>query len=173
MCFFKFISIILILHKVPRKVVRRAQQFTEDWNVGVATSIAPKTVRKLRSQENLRKWVRKWVHDHTTPSSNTRNVVRVKESGILYDHVIHWRTEGITAMFRQCKLEALQKINKSFEKSFFAKCVPSYVRLKRKQDGMTSISPHFFCFTDFWLWNFASCLLQQQNMCHPPSVVFF
>lgn len=80
--------------------------------------------------------VRSWIINNTTPSSNTMNVIRVRERGLIYDHVVHWRTDTLQDMFDSCILALFPELGVAFSKSFFFRCIPAYVKLKRRQDGL-------------------------------------
>lgn len=92
--------------------------------------------RKVLSNQELKAYIRKWCHDHSTPSSNTREVVRISENGVTYDHVIHWRTDTITNLYTRCNLDAQRELHQTFSRAFFFTSMPSYIRLKRQQDGL-------------------------------------
>jgi hypothetical protein len=93
------------------------------------------------------------VHDNTTPSSNTHNVIHSVERRITFDHVVHWyvlqvsnqikrtnlcikHTETITALYDHCLLEAVKKDFQFFSRTFFFSCLPFYMRCKLQQDGL-------------------------------------
>ena len=96
---------------------------------------------RARKQATLVSFIRKWIYDHTTPSSNTKNTIQFTDpaTGLTEDHVIHWRTETINTMFMRCKLEAAVQLRQVFEFSFFYKLIPAYVRPRKKQDGLCPI----------------------------------
>lgn len=73
--------------QVNRKIVQAARRYREEFE---GDSKAAKTVRRINTKKDLKKFIKKWVHDNTTPSSNTRNVIHSAEGGITFDHVIHW-----------------------------------------------------------------------------------
>lgn len=92
--------------------------------------------KRQRTRSTLRAFVQQWVHDNTTPSSNTRNVVVYKRKRELQQHVIHWRTDTLSVLYSRFSREAYQKLHLGFKPSFFYNCIPFYVRLKYRQDGL-------------------------------------
>ncbi len=54
-----------------------------------------------RGVTEFAQYVRNWITQNTTPSSNTRKVLRKKISGIMRAHVVHWRTEPILALYNR------------------------------------------------------------------------
>lgn len=91
---------------------------------------------RVKRRTETRHLVQQWIHDYTTPSSNTRNVVMRKHKGTIEEHVVHWRTETLAFMYDKCKKYIFQKTGRVFFKSFFISCMPFYIRLKRRQDGL-------------------------------------
>lgn len=93
---------------------------------------------------DLPRFVTDWIKDHTTPSSNTKNIVSIKEKDEdgeeqKTDHVVHWRTDSIPSMFERCKLEVQERFGESMSQSFFYACIPPFVRMKKHQDGLCPI----------------------------------
>lgn len=104
--------------------------------------------------------MQQWILDNTTASSNSKNVTSVKlQDGTRGgEHVIHWRTETIQKMWQRCKMEVEDKYGMSVSKSYFYKCIPSYVRPKKKQEGLCPIH-----FTGHEL---SSMLVEKRNLWH-------
>lgn len=130
-----------------------------------------KTHWSISTHTALQQFVYKWVHDYTTPLSNTQNVVKVNKNGCRFDHVIYWHTDTIDTLYVHllppssysplpssssiscplpfliylryvlCRLEAVKTLGQTFQWSFFLTCIPQYVRLKQKQDGLCPL--HF------------------------------
>lgn len=87
----------------------------------------------------IRNFVSQWIHDHTTPSSNSRNVIHFKQNDQVITHVIHWRTDTIAVLYARCRRVVFSKFCQTISKSMFFTCIPPYVRLKRKQDGLCPV----------------------------------
>lgn len=79
------------------------------------------------------------MEDHTQPSSNSRNVVCVAEHGIVYDHVIHWRDDTLSSLWKRCLSDSIRDNERAMSRTFFIRCVPSFVRLRKKQDGLCPV----------------------------------
>jgi hypothetical protein len=99
----------------------------------------PSDLSRNLKESRLLEFIKRWIDDHTTPSSNTKNTVKVVEDGATSHHVIHWRTETISDLFHRCKIEAASKLGLVFNRSYFHNCIPSYVRSKKRQDGLCPI----------------------------------
>lgn len=113
-------------------------------------------ITKVKLAHGVPSFVKQWIKDNTTPSSNTRNVVNYYVDGMLCPwsvatlflcspctagkpagkHVKHWRTEKISELFERCKLEVSAKFHVGFSSAFFYKCIPKFVRLKKFQTGL-------------------------------------
>lgn len=50
--------------------------------------------------------------------------------------VIHWRTDTLKNMFELCRLDVQKKFNTKFERSYFLKAIPSFVKRKKNQTGL-------------------------------------
>ena len=124
---------------MSRKSVEAAQTWKRAWEVTRATHrlLDPSEFNRLRKQETLRAFVKQWLQDNTTPSSNTRNVVFVRDAnGFCEEHVVHWRTDTLRTMFLRCKLAAIESIGQVFEFSYFYRLIPEYVDKRKKQEGL-------------------------------------
>jgi hypothetical protein len=154
-------------------------------------SRAVKSICKINTREDLKKFVKKWVHDNTTPSSNTHNVIHSAERGITFDHVVHWYvlqvsdqiertnlcircTETITALYDCCLLEAVKKDFQFFSCTFFFSCLPFYVHCKLQQDGFCPyhhtgivLCKELVCKRKFWHINcHCSCMFCSPDGCN-------
>lgn len=92
----------------------------------------------LKSPATAR-FVRNWILSHTTASSNSKKVVKVKEKGVTYNHVVHWKTDTYRHMYTRCRLAAKAHFKHQFEDfkfTYFYRQVPSFVRQKDPQDGL-------------------------------------
>lgn len=104
----------------------------------LSTDVLVKRSTRSRNGKPLQlaQFVRHWIITNTTPSSNSQNVVRVREHDLVYDHVKHWRTESLHSMYLRCRRAAHGRLGMVFKFNFFYKQIPSFVRLKKKQDGL-------------------------------------
>lgn len=124
------------MNSVRKAVARRA-----GWERDLQEpTLAPSQLSRSRAAPAKVAFVQQWILDHTTPSSNTRNVVKYTDpEGNELNHVIHWRTETISTMYLRCKLEYAVKEHDVFSRSFFLKQIPSFVKCRKKQDGLCPI----------------------------------
>lgn len=118
--------------------MNQAQDFAEEWDNSTKL-VQPSVIKKPVKTPELEAFIKSWIDAHTTPSSNTREVKKVVENGVTFDHVIHWRTESIDAMFEACRYDAERTLDQTFEKTYFFAKIPSYVKLKKHQDGLCPI----------------------------------
>jgi hypothetical protein len=58
---------------------------------------------------------------------------------VTYDYIRHYHTDTICDMYRQCLLTAYLKFRCTFNKIFFYKRIPKFVKLRRHQDGLCSL----------------------------------
>ena len=91
-------------------------------------------IRRSKKPVEFKEAVVTWILDHTRQSSNTKNIVKWKDDKMKMEHIVHWREETITKMFQTCKMDI--KHGDSLRRSYFYHCIPEFVRLVKKQEGL-------------------------------------
>lgn len=127
---------------MSRRLLNSARSLRQDWADG--GKLLQKTkISRSKFDKQLPKWIKSWIKRNTTPSSNSKNVSTYKKvNGHKIKVVTRWRTKSLDAMFERCKLEApitFGAYESTFSKSYFFANIPSYVKLKKKQDALCPI----------------------------------
>lgn len=119
--------------QVPRNALRQAKKHVKHHRI----FSKQKRTRAVKSLQ-LRQFVKKWIKNNTTPSSNTKNVIKYKKNNTVQEHVVHWRTETFAVMYKRCRAAAATRfgVAGNFGSTFFFKQFPPYVKMRKKQDGL-------------------------------------
>lgn len=92
---------------------------------------------KCRKSVELPKFICDWIAENCTPSSNTKETKWIVEDGEQKQQQTYWRTETVEKLFERCKLAVADKFNgETFKLSYFYKCIPKFVRKKKRQEGL-------------------------------------
>jgi hypothetical protein len=115
--------------------VHKLKSIADEWDNNVSASTSGLTKHKIHTHDKVRAFIVQWMHDYTTPSSNSQNVINFTDTNETHTHFIYWRTDTLDILYLLCRLETLKELGQTFKRSFFITCIPLYIRLKIQQDG--------------------------------------
>lgn len=118
--------------------------------------IQPSNTSRTKFPPKVPDYVIGWILRNTTPSSNMRNTVRVevpkrpsfipvrklRGGRVFVEHVVRWRTDSLMDMYQSCKNEVpphFTDAEKSFSFKYFYDCIPDFVKMRKKMDGLCPI----------------------------------
>lgn len=140
----KFSTVILVeniyflLLQVHHTTLHVAADHRSSFNQDFTRLVHKTTIVRCRKPKAIPLFIHKWIHDNTQPSSNSKNTVLTRVGGHAVRHVVHWRTEAIDKLYDCCQVEVQNRFGVLFKRTYFYNLLPSYVRIKKMQEGLCS-----------------------------------
>lgn len=126
------------MQQVHRTTLHQAYKWRKEWRASNRPSLLKRSqIIRCRKHKELPTFISDWIKANCVPSSNTKETRWIIQDGVRRQHQTYWRTDTLDSMFQCCRVEVAHKFNGTrFQKSYFYKCIPKFVRPKKRQEGL-------------------------------------